>query len=95
MQFEWDEKKAESNLSKHGVSLHKAATVFGDPLAVMRSEYTKRDLGEGIRGKYYDDFSAGSNLVLSNPDVAKVFKDEQSVNDAPRSLVKIARESAS
>ena len=58
----------------------------------MRSEYTKKDLGEGIRGKYYDDFSAGTNLVLLSPDVAKVFKDEKSVNDALRSLVKIARE---
>ena len=33
MQFEWDSRKAASNLEKHGVSFEDAATVFGDPLA--------------------------------------------------------------
>lgn len=33
MQFEWDEKKAASNLGKHGVSFEDAVTVFGDPLS--------------------------------------------------------------
>ena len=33
MQFEWDPKKAASNLAKHGVSFDEARTVFGDPLA--------------------------------------------------------------
>lgn len=34
MQFEWDQKKAKSNLSKHGVSFEEAKTVFDDPLYV-------------------------------------------------------------
>jgi len=29
--FEWDSRKASSNLSKHGVKFETAATVFGDP----------------------------------------------------------------
>lgn len=33
MNFEWDSKKAASNLAKHGVSLDDALTVFADPLA--------------------------------------------------------------
>ena len=33
MQFAWDEKKAATNLAKHGVSFEDAATVFGDPLS--------------------------------------------------------------
>jgi uncharacterized DUF497 family protein len=33
VQFEWDPEKAESNLSKHGVSFEDASFVFGDPLA--------------------------------------------------------------
>jgi len=33
MQFVWDEKKAATNLAKHGVSFEEAATVFGDPLS--------------------------------------------------------------
>ena len=32
--FEWDPKKAGSNLRKHGVSFGDAATVFGDPLSL-------------------------------------------------------------
>jgi uncharacterized DUF497 family protein len=33
VKFEWDPKKAASNLSKHGVSFKEALTVFADPLA--------------------------------------------------------------
>jgi uncharacterized DUF497 family protein len=34
MRFEWDPKKAASNLKKHGVTFQEAATVFGNPLAI-------------------------------------------------------------
>ena len=34
MNFSWDERKAASNLRKHGVSFDEAATVFTDPLAL-------------------------------------------------------------
>jgi len=33
MQFTWDQKKASSNLAKHGISFEEGATVFGDPLS--------------------------------------------------------------
>jgi uncharacterized protein len=33
MKFEWDNKKAESNLKKHNVSFEEAQTVFGESLA--------------------------------------------------------------
>lgn len=32
MNFEWDEKKAASNLSNHGISFEEAKTVFEDPV---------------------------------------------------------------
>jgi uncharacterized DUF497 family protein len=32
LKFEWDPRKAASNLVKHGVSFQEAATVFGDAL---------------------------------------------------------------
>jgi len=32
--FEWDDRKAKSNLRKHGVSFEEAATAFGDPLSI-------------------------------------------------------------
>ncbi|MGZ9222181.1 MAG: BrnT family toxin [Anaerolineales bacterium] len=34
MDFEWDPRKAEINLRKHGVSFPEAGTVFGDDLAI-------------------------------------------------------------
>ncbi|MEW6365133.1 MAG: BrnT family toxin [Acidobacteriota bacterium] len=33
--FEWDTKKADVNLRKHGVGFDEASTVFGDPLALL------------------------------------------------------------
>jgi uncharacterized DUF497 family protein len=33
LNFEWNSKKAASNLKKHGVSFEEATTVFGDPLS--------------------------------------------------------------
>ena len=34
MKFEWDPRKADSNLNKHGVSFQEAASVFGDALSI-------------------------------------------------------------
>ena len=36
--FEWDDRKAASNLQKHGVSFDEAVSVFGDPLALTFSD---------------------------------------------------------
>ena len=35
LRFDWDVKKAASNVAKHGVTFEEASTVFGDPLAVI------------------------------------------------------------
>ena len=32
--FEWDDKKSNKNLKKHGIAFEEAATVFGDPLSI-------------------------------------------------------------
>ena len=37
LEFEWDEKKASLNETKHGVGFDEATTVFGDPLAITYS----------------------------------------------------------
>ena len=34
MEFEWDQKKAKSNLKKHSISFQEAATVFGNALSI-------------------------------------------------------------
>jgi uncharacterized DUF497 family protein len=38
LEFEWDDAKARSNLSKHGVSFEEAATAFLDEYAEMMSD---------------------------------------------------------
>lgn len=57
----------------------------------MRKEYKRGDLGTGVRGKHFDEYQKGTNLVLLSPDVAAVFRDDASVNDALRSLMKVAQ----
>jgi len=59
----------------------------------LRPEYYREDLGPGVRGKYLESYRKGTNLVLLSPDVAKAFPTEDAVNDALRSLIKIARKS--
>ena len=34
LSFEWDARKAQTNLAKHGGAFEEATTVFGDPLSV-------------------------------------------------------------
>ena len=53
----------------------------------MRAEY---DFHGGVRGKYARRYAHGTNVVLLDPDVAKIFPDAESVNRALRTLVEIA-----
>jgi uncharacterized DUF497 family protein len=38
LRFEWDKRKADSNLRAHGVSFREATTVFADPLSITISD---------------------------------------------------------
>jgi hypothetical protein len=60
----------------------------------LRPEYCREDFGVGIRGKYYDAYRKGTNLVLLSPDVAKAFPTEEAVNDALRSLLRLAQKTS-
>jgi hypothetical protein len=58
----------------------------------LRPEYDMRDLlRTGVRGKYAERYKAGTNLVLLDPDVAKAFPDEQSVNNALRLVLELTK----
>jgi hypothetical protein len=59
----------------------------------MRPEYVREDLGKGIRGKYYNQYQEGTNLILLDADVAAVFPTEASVNQTLRSLIDVAQRS--
>lgn len=52
----------------------------------LRPEYDLAKLKGGVRGKYHQRAMAGTNLVLVDPDLAKVFPDAASVNRALRVL---------
>lgn len=49
------------------------------------------DFSRGTRGKYARRYAQGTNLVVLAPDVARVFPDSQSVNEALRVLARVAR----
>lgn len=54
----------------------------------MRLEY---DFLGGVRGKYYEAYMQSSNIMVLDPDVAEIFRDSVSVNEALRLLAKIAK----
>lgn len=56
--------------------------------AEMLAEY---DFSKGVRGKHAKRYGEGNNVVVLSPEVAKVFPTSESVNEALRALVKIAR----
>ncbi|MDF0665906.1 MAG: hypothetical protein P0119_07495 [Nitrospira sp.] len=59
----------------------------------LRPEYDLTKLKKAVRGKYYKHAMAGTNLVLVDPDLAKVFPDSASVNRALRVLCNAAGKS--
>jgi hypothetical protein len=62
-----------------------------DEQDTMRDEY---DFTGAVRGKYAARVAQGTNIVKLDPDVAKVFPDSASVNEALRLLAKLARQQA-
>ena len=66
LKFEWDARKAVSNLSKHGVSFQEALTPFADRLArifddereknMKKTSSRRRPKGEEMRREYRFDY---------------------------------------
>ena len=54
----------------------------------LRPEY---DFTGGVRGKFFNEYQKGTNVVLLDPDVAEVFPDSTSVNEALRALARIVK----
>jgi hypothetical protein len=53
----------------------------------LRPEYDLSSLKGGVRGKYYVRATAGTTLVLLEPDVAAAFPSGRAVNRALRALL--------
>jgi hypothetical protein len=52
----------------------------------LRAEYDLSQLAGGVRGKYYLRAAAETNLMLIEPDLAKLFPDSDAVNRTLRVL---------
>jgi hypothetical protein len=68
--------------------------VRGRPSDELRAEYKRSDFGELVRGKYASRVAASCNVVVLEPQVARVFPNERAVNEALRSLIRVAEASA-
>ena len=57
----------------------------------LQPEY---DFSAGERGRHFEAYGKGTNVVFLDPDVAAIFKDSAAVNAALRLLLTLAREQA-
>ena len=57
----------------------------------LRPEYDVSQLTGRVRGKYVERYQSGTNLIRLEPDVAQVFSNPESVNEALRLLIKLAQ----
>jgi len=58
----------------------------------FRPEYKRSDFtGPLVRGKYVNRLRESSNIVVLKPEVAEAFPNEESVNSALLSLMKLAQ----
>ena len=60
----------------------------------LRPEYERSDFGALVRGKYAARIAEESNVVVLEPEIAKVFPNDKVVNEALRGLIKIAESTA-
>jgi hypothetical protein len=73
-------------LAENGNSMNRQA--HNDDRDDMRQEY---DFSQGVRGKHYKAYRAGTNVVFLDSDVARVFTDSASVNQVLRLLLHLAK----
>lgn len=59
----------------------------GDQGNSMRKEY---DFSRGVRGKYAKRYAQGCNVVVLDPDVARLYRDAEAVNRALRAVAEVA-----
>jgi hypothetical protein len=77
-------------LSLKGVSMKKAK----DKSDELRPEYRRSDFKNVARGKHYKQVRASSNVVVLDPENAKVFPNSAAVNEALHSLAEVARKAS-
>ena len=53
----------------------------------IRDEYPEELIKSGVKGKYSAAYKKGTNVVLIDPDLHKLFPDSRSVNQALRDYI--------
>jgi hypothetical protein len=62
-----------------------------DKVCEPRPEYDLENLlAVGIQGKYVERYRKGTNLILLEPDIARAFPTQESVNNALRLVMKLS-----
>jgi hypothetical protein len=56
----------------------------------LRPEYDFASMAGGVKGKYAERYRQGVNIVKLDDDVSAAFPDAKTVNDALRSLIRLA-----
>jgi hypothetical protein len=59
-----------------------------------RPEYKRSDFGELVRGKYAKRIRKSTNVIVLDPQVAKIFPNDEAVNNALRGLIVATRSPA-
>ena len=57
----------------------------------MRAEYDFASMKGGVRGKYAQQYRAGTNLVLLDPKLAEAFPTDEAVNKALRAVLNMTK----
>lgn len=57
----------------------------------LREEYPEELIKSGVRGKYAKSYREGTNVVLIDPDLQKIFPDSDAVNRALREYLSTKR----
>ncbi len=58
------------------------------PDEIEEDDIPETDFSGGVRGKYYERAMRGTNVVLLEPDVARVFRDSAVVSQALREYLR-------
>jgi len=61
----------------------------------LEQEYDLKSLGKGVRGKYFEKYQKGTNVVVIDPELSKAFPNTKAVNDALRQVLEKEKQAAS
>lgn len=62
------------------------------PIDELRPEYDLSKLQGCVRGKHANMAKQGTNIILLASDVAEIFHDDASVNEALRTLIRLNKQ---